>query len=216
MERHSTALGGRPAVVVTGGDAASHWSGVDTPAEPDDAELAARSRTDPEAFGVLYTRYLPRIHGFVLRRCGDRHLADDLTAVVFERAWAGIGRVEVGAAGLGPWLYRIAANELATHYRRNSRKERALDRLARAPITGVEDPADAFGLRSDIDAVRAALGRIPPRHQEVIALRYLAGLSPQETASAMDTTPQVIAALLHRALGSLERALQREVGNGER
>lgn len=195
---------------------ASHWTGVDSPDEPDDVQLVALARTDPDSFGLLYRRYLPRIHAFVIRRCGDRHLADDITAVVFERAWSNIHRVEVGPTGLGPWLYRIAANEIATTFRRSGRKERALDRLARIPVSPVVDPADALGRRSDIDAVREALGRIPTRHHEVIALRYLAGLTPQETADAMGTTPQVVAALLHRALGSLERVLRHEVGDDAR
>lgn len=181
-------------------------------ADIDDAELVSLARSDPEAFAVLYRRYLPRLHAFAVRRCGDRHLADDIVAVVFERAWANLHRVEIGPAGAAPWLYRIAANELASYFRRSGRKTRAVERLASAPPVVATDPADSFSLHSDIHAVRAAIGRIAPRHQEVITLRYLAGLTPQETAEAMGTTTQVIAALLHRALGSLERELERELG----
>ncbi len=181
--------------------------------EHDDAALVELARTDPEAFTLLYRRYLPRLHAFAVRRCGDRHLADDIVAVVFERAWSSLHRVEIGPAGAAPWLYRITANELATHFRRSGRKTRALERLAAVPTAGAADPADSFALRSDIHAVRAAIGRVSPRHQEVITLRYLAGLTPQETADAMGTTTQVIAALLHRALGSLERELERELGS---
>jgi len=41
-----------------------------------------------------------------------------------------------------------------------------------------------------------------------ITLRYLAGLTPQETADAMGTTPSVVAAVLHRALRALERVIE--------
>ncbi len=195
---------------------ASHCSRVDNTDEPDDRTLVARARLDPDAFALLYRRYLHRIHAFTVRRCGDRHLADDITALVFERAWKNIHRVEVGPAGLGPWLYRIAANEVSTHFRRNGRKERALERLAGAPVSLAADPADTVNLRLDLESLRAALDRIPARHHEVIALRYLAGLSPQETAEAMGTTPQVVAALLYRALGSLERVIGPEADSHER
>jgi len=172
-----------------------------------DADLVARAATDPDAFAILFRRYLPRIRAFAIRRCGDQFLADDITASVFERAWKSLGTVEVREHGIAPWLYRIASNELASHFRKTGRGQRAKERLEQAPAAVPDDPADAVVLQSDTEALRSALSTLNPRHQEVIALRYLADLSATEAAEAMGIPPPTLAALLHRALKALENAM---------
>ena len=56
--------------------------------------------------------------------------------------------------------------------------------------------------------VRAALDRLHPRYQEVIALRYLSEFSTEEAAAALGVSKPVLAVTLHRAL----KALEKEVG----
>lgn len=190
------------------------------PVLPDDDQsdraLVARAQHDHEAFGVLYDRYVHRVRAFVVRRCGDVHLADDITASVFERAWRNIASVDVPEPGLAPWLYRIAANEVTNQFRKSGRGRRAQERLERVPMPDAPDPADAVLLSAEQAAVRRALDRLSPRHQEVIGLRYLAGLSPQETAEAMGISPPVVAAVLHRALRALERIVNQDTGTNRK
>ena len=172
-----------------------------------DRELVARAQHDPEAFTVLYRRYVARVRAFAVRRCGNVHTADDVTATVFERAWRNLDRLDVTDVGIAPWLYRIAANEITTMFRKSGRGERAGERLALERPVEQQDPLDAVLRSADERAVRSALDRLNPRHQEVISLRYLAGLSPQETAAVMGISPPTVAAVLHRALRALERHL---------
>jgi len=187
---------------------AAHWSAVSASDSLSDRELVERARQDPESFAVLYRRYLPRIRAFVIRRCGNRQLADDLTAAVFERAWINIDRLEITDQGLGPWLYRVAGNEVASAFRKSGRGLRAQHRLEHLAPEEPSDPVNDILLRADIAAVRSALTTLPERHQLVISLRYLAGLTPQETAEVMGIGPPAVAAVLHRALKALDRALR--------
>jgi RNA polymerase sigma-70 factor, ECF subfamily len=178
---------------------------LDDPVDPPISDDLPR---DTDAFTSIYRLHVHGIRAFAYRRCGDPHLADDITAVVFERAWRHFPTLRVPEYGVGPWLYRIAANELASHFRRRGRGDRAYQRLALVRAKDGLDPADRVELQHDIDVVRDALGRLRARHQEVIALRYLSGLTPQETADAMGITPPVVAAVLHRALKALEKAIR--------
>ena len=82
-------------------------------AAPDDERaLIERARTDPDAFAELYRRHVDGIHRFARRRTGDGSEAEDITAVTFERALAGLARFRPGPDGIAPWLYRIAGNEI--------------------------------------------------------------------------------------------------------
>ena len=59
----------------------------------------------------------------------------------------------------------------------------------------------------DASAVLGALSQLSERHQEVIALRFLADLTTAETAEALGITRAHVAVLSHRALGALRAAI---------
>lgn len=59
----------------------------------------------------------------------------------------------------------------------------------------------------DADRLRAALGRINPRYERALALRYLSGLDPSECAAALGVRTATFAVVLHRADAALRRAL---------
>jgi RNA polymerase sigma-70 factor, ECF subfamily len=64
---------------------------------------------------------------------------------------------------------------------------------------------------ADLEAerARALLARLPPHQQELLVLRVLAGLSAQETGSALRMSPGAVRVAQHRALARL-RAMARE------
>jgi len=189
---------------------------VDGPSDPFDADspslasLVERARTDRDAFAELYRLYLPRIYSFAYRRCGSRPLAEDVTAATFEEALRSLPSFVAKGGGFGPWLFRIAANEIVDHYRADERARgrtghRALTLLA-AP-TGAEDGVELPGNGEDHGHLLAALATLNPRYQKAISLRYVSGLSHAEAAEAMGTTKPVMAVTLHRALRALRRVL---------
>jgi RNA polymerase sigma-70 factor, ECF subfamily len=173
------------------------------------ASLVERARTDRDAFAELYRLYLPRIYAFVYRRCGSRPLAEDVTAATFETALRTLPSFVARGGGFGPWLFRIAANEIVDHYRADQRARgrkghRALTLLA-TPAGSDESDLPEGG--EDHGRLFAALGTLNPRYQKAISLRYLSGLSHAEAADALGTTKPVMAVTLHRALRALRRAL---------
>jgi RNA polymerase sigma-70 factor (ECF subfamily) len=85
----------------------------------------------------LYDRALPEVYGYLLARCGQRALAEDLTAETF---LAGV-RAEADGGGITvPWLIGTARHKLVDHWRRREREERCLRLLDGA---ATEDPWDA-------------------------------------------------------------------------
>src|SRR3954453_8536908 len=102
--------------------------------EPNAGELGRRIRADdPDAFGLLFERYGPRVHGYPLRRTGDPATADDLTAVVFLEAWRPRAEVVLRPASARPWLDGLPGHALGRWHRTRRRHEAALARLAVLP-----------------------------------------------------------------------------------
>ena len=179
----------------------------------DDQLLAQRATQEPDAFAALYQRHVGAVYGFVYRSAGSREIAEDVTAAAFERAWRALDTFEWRGNGFRSWVMRIAATELADHYRRQQRDGRpraqmALRDLAANTSDGTADapPAEAT-IETDLAALRSALATLRPRYQEVITMRYLSGLSTDDAAAALGCSPKTLAVVLHRAVGALRRAM---------
>jgi len=176
----------------------------------DERELVEQARVDADAFAEIYRRYVVRIHAFAWRLCGDAAMAEDVTAATFERALRGLGRFRWNDGGIGPWLFRIAANELTDQHRRKGRRrgdrgQRAADRLHDRVAL---DDLDRIERSDEIEALRAALDELNPRYHRALVLRHLSGLDHEAAARAMGVTPSLMAVLVHRASAALRRNLE--------
>lgn len=80
--------------------------------------------SDPKAerFASLYDAHFPRLVAYCRRRV-DAHAVDDLVADVFLAAWRRIDDAPPVDEAL-PWLYRIAYNTTANHWRGRHRRQR--------------------------------------------------------------------------------------------
>lgn len=172
-------------------------------------QLVERARVDAEAFAELYRTYLDRVHSYAFRRTGNRAAAEDICSSTFESALRNIDRFQWRPGGFAPWLFRIAANEVIAHHRREARpgSERGQQAMARMHEPTTED--DLSGLFGDDEQLREALSRLTPRYQRAIDLRYLAGLEPEDAARAAGLTKAALAVVLSRALKALRREVDR-------
>lgn len=142
----------------------------------------------------LFDAALPQVYGYLLRRCGDRTSAEELTSETFLAAATTV-RSDPSAPVTIAWLIGVARHKLVDHWRRREREQRALRAVAGSD-DDVDDPWEAR-----LDAMRAStvLASLPPEHRTVLVLRYLDGLPVSEVADLLDRTVQATEALLTRA-----------------
>lgn len=149
---------------------------------------------DAEGFAALYEENFERVYAFVARRVRNRHDAQDITADVFQRALANIGRFEWRGAPFAAWLYRIAANAVADHMRKSSRETAIVeDDIAAAELERVEERATLF----------RSVHRLPPEQRRVIVMRFAEGKSIREVAGEIGKTEGAVKQLQWRALQAL-------------
>src|SRR5258708_11807423 len=126
-------------------------------------------RPDP-AFGLLrlYDDALPHVYGYLLARCGDAGLAEDLTAESFLAAVQTVRKPGAPDPSI-PWLIGVARHKLADHWRRVEREQRGLRLLDGEPAR-VDDPWETV-----VDRIRArdVLGRLGAHHPAALTPRYL-------------------------------------------
>ena len=158
---------------------------------------------DADAFGVLYTRYLDAIYRYVYFRVGDAHVAEDLTEEVFVRAWTALPRYKLQGHRFSSWLYRIARNLIADHYRMLSARpvsdEKEMDEMRDPQAL----PEDQLTVQQDMAGLARAIQQLGDDEQHVIILRFVEGLSHREVAEEMGKSEGASRVIQHRALEAL-------------
>jgi RNA polymerase sigma-70 factor (ECF subfamily) len=173
-----------------------------------DAELISRAqRGEVNAIGWLYDRHRESIFRYLWIRLDDRQLAEDLTGDVFMRMLDALPRYRQKGLPFRAWLYRIAHNLLIDHFRKMNHQTTVSLEVAEELGTDVE-PGRTIEQRQLTEQLQAALMRLEPTQSEVITMRFLAGLSLQETALALGKTEAAVKALQYRGLNGLRRALE--------
>ena len=168
----------------------------------DDAVLVARVKDgDADAFGVLYVRYLDRIYRYLRLRIGNDHDAEDLTETVFVRTFQAIDRYEERGWPFSAYLYQVARNVLADHYR-TLKQTTSLEGLE--PIDSAATPVDDLVVhREQLGLVQQALATLPEDYQEVIRLRVILKLPTADVAQWLGRSEGAVRVLLYRALRRL-------------
>jgi RNA polymerase sigma-70 factor (ECF subfamily) len=140
---------------------------------------------------ALYDRALPQVYGYLMARCGDRAVAEDLTSETFLAVAAGRKDVPLTVA----WLIGVARHKLVDHWRWQARQERLLQAVEGSSANS-DDPWD---VELDRWRAREVLTRLAPQHRAALTLRYLDGLSVPEAATILDRSVAATEALLVRA-----------------
>ncbi len=158
----------------------------------------------PDAFRHLVEQHKNTLYGTAVLMTGDRSVAEEHVQEAFLSAWRGIGRFQRGRP-FKPWIVRILVNRIVSSRRRNRAPTAPLEHADR--VTGSADVLESAMSAERRDEVQAALGRLSPRHHEVVVLRYFAELSLSEVAAAIGVREGTVKSRLSRALGRLREEL---------
>ncbi len=153
--------------------------------------LVARAKAgDRDAMHALDLYFAPTVHAYVSRIVPTEHDADDVTQHVFAKLMTELGRYEPGGAPFRAWMLRVARNVAIDHRRRT----RAVpsDDVQDAPARTDDGMVDRHA------SLRQALASLTPGQRDVLVLRHLVGLTPEEIAAHLGRSLRSVYCLHHR------------------
>ncbi|WP_155387029.1 RNA polymerase sigma factor [Catellatospora paridis] len=173
-----------------------------------DAAVIAASRTDAEAFGVIYDRHAAGLHRYAYRRLGPES-AEDAVAETFLAAFRHRGRYDLAREDARPWLFGILTKEIARRWRSEQARYRALSRAAEGEAAeGFADEVDAaVSAQAARGALADGLRGLAARDRDVLLLIAWSGLSYEEVAQTLQINVGTVRSRLHRARRKLREAL---------
>jgi RNA polymerase sigma-70 factor, ECF subfamily len=170
---------------------------------PNEATLIWFSqRGDPDAFTSLYDTYRHGIHRYILIRVADPELAEDLTSLVFLKAWENMATFRIGRSLFAAWLYRIAHNAVIDHYRTRTTVV-ALEDVAPLQLSYADEIDRKLDLQILTQELIQSLKVLTGTQQEVLILRFILGYTTPEIAQSLDKQQGAVRALQMRGLKRL-------------
>ncbi|HYM84535.1 MAG TPA: RNA polymerase sigma factor [Candidatus Dormibacteraeota bacterium] len=181
------------------------------PLRSHDPSLVRRMQAgDLAAFEAFFQRYRAPIYRTAYGLTGDPHAAEEVLQDTFARAWQRRSVLNADVSPL-PWLHRVALNLC---YSRLGRRRVHQEPIGDGVGPAFEDPAVPPAERAERQElrliVREGVAALSPKHQAVVVLYYLDGLSLQETADVLDIALGTVKSRLHYALRSLRGELERD------
>lgn len=172
--------------------------------------LAAARAGAEWAWRNLYRDLAP----VVLRYLRARGAPDpeDLTGDVFVQVVRKLEQFSGGEGDLRGWVVTIAHHRLIDSARNRARRpvEPVTDEVL-AAISGSHDPEYEALAALGAGEVQRAIRALSPDQQDVVFLRFIAGLNINEVATAMGKKPGAVKALQARAVAALRRNLPQGV-----
>ena len=182
----------------------------------DDAKLveALKSR-DSEAVQYAVETYVPKLYRYGMYELKDHVAAEDLASEVIMRMLEKIDTFVYTGVPLQMWLFRIARNLVTDHYRRKSKMGETSLELWLEENDGHHPSATDTGveLLGEREMLREALAHLTGEQRQVLMLRLIEGWQPAEIAELLGRSVDSVKSLQYRALQSLRRYLDNEMGS---
>lgn len=161
----------------------------------------AAGHSDPvQALLAVYDEALPAVYGYLLRRCANRTVAEDLTSETFlaamDTARRAAFRDSPAPDPTTRWLIGVARHKLADHWRR---AQRTPEPVADPPEPGIESGDDPWEIELDRMLAESTLASLSPVNRAVLTLRYVDDLPVAECAAVLQRSTGATEALLTRA-----------------
>lgn len=183
---------------------------VATPEVSEDVVLVRRTLAgDQDAFTALVEKYKDPVYNVAYRMLGNATEAEDVAQEAFVRAYTQLHTYK-DSHRFSTWLLSIASHLSIDQLRR--RRFLALP-LENVPfLEWIADlgagPEQAAVQGETADEMQQLLQHLPPKYRAVLILRYWHDLSYEEIANALQLTPPLVKARLHRARELVARRLR--------
>lgn len=167
--------------------------------------LLEKSRQDLTVFREIYVFYLPKVFAYLNYRVNRVQDAEDLASSVFLKAVERLDRFQWrGQGSFAAWLFKIAHDLVVDHYRQSAGGPQDIG-TADLPDTtpAVLLPPEQTLQKEEFTHLKALIGQLSPRRQEIVTLKFYGGLRNVEIAQVLGLDERTIASHLCRALNDL-------------
>lgn len=166
------------------------------------------------AFELLYRRHKGGLYRYLLRKCGNQNIAEEL----FQDVWMKLIKARgtyVVRAKFSTWLYKLARNHTIDYYRRCtlSKVENCMDgeNASDDMQAREQDQPDVIAqIQQQTRRLLQLIDCLPPEQREAFVLREESGFSIDEIAEITGVNNETAKSRLRYAVNKLRAGLKDE------
>lgn len=168
--------------------------------------LIANAKKDPQAFALLYDRFLSPLYRYIFQRVRNRQDAEEITSQTFLAAYEAFSAYH-HRGYFAAWLFAIARKKLADHYRKAH-----FDQSLEDTSDLVEDPQYLGKAVSGerLGRLRQKVADLAEDEQEMLRLRFSAELSFKEMGVLLHKNEEAVKKSFYRLLARLQSQMEDE------
>jgi RNA polymerase sigma-70 factor (ECF subfamily) len=167
----------------------------------DELLMRAVKHGDVAQLGRLFERHRSAVFNFLARTIGDRTAAEDLVQDVFVRVLK-YRHTYRDDHVFGTWLFRIARNARADHYRRQQ-ATRTVPLLAFDAPSQHEDASAVLERTAEVKLFDTAFRLLPDDKRELLVLARFQQMPYEQIAALLDIEIGTVKVRVHRAVAAL-------------
>ena len=162
------------------------------------------------ALQPLFSRYAPLVFHLASQSL-DPASAEDIVQDVFLTVWRKAAAFDPGRGSLRSWLLQITHFRILNELRRRSRRPAIDPEAGEWAIEELRDeggePAEMAWRQFRQEAVRAAVGRLPPSQRQALSLAFFEELSHDQVASVLNLPLGTVKTRIRSAMQKLRYML---------
>ncbi len=178
----------------------------------DEELMLSYQQGNATAFEVLYERHKGGVFRYLLAKCQQQAIAEELFQDVWMKLIAARDRYEVRAK-FTTYLYQLAHNHFIDYYRRTRtdvflQKDQDED-VEQMASNDQKQPDDQLEMQQQIEMLSKLVDDLPDEQREAFMLREEAGLTVAEIAEVTGVNAEAAKSRLRYAVKKLRAGLQK-------
>lgn len=177
----------------------------------DEELMLSYQNGDAQAFEKLYIKHKGGLYRYLLRKCGNASIAEEL----FQDVWMKLINAReryVVKAKFSTWLYQLAHNHFIDHYRKHSisasmNQNFQDDELENIPASNNQQPEQQAEFQQRAETLLQLISELPDEQREAFLLREEAGLGLAEIAEVTGVNIETAKSRLRYAVSRLRKGL---------
>lgn len=169
------------------------------------------AQRSPAMFRPLYDRYYDQIFRFIFRRTADESVAGDICSQVFLKAMQRLNKYQFKGVPFSAWLYRIASNEVAQHFR-NTQKNPVVS-ISEYNFNHLASELDEQKNEDLRDKLLQVLDELKPDDVQLIEMRFFEERPFKEIANILEITESNAKVKTYRLLEKLKKLMLKKSGS---